>query len=191
MKKKAALLFFFSLIVLLWGCSAAPSRFYTLSATARASPGGTSPYAVSVGPVTIPPAVDRPQIVSRIGPNQVRIDEFNRWASPLKADIARIVAENLSGQLGSARFPTFPQAAADEAAYRVTIDVLSLESVPGKSAAIDALWTVRRIEDGRVRSGRTSWKEPAVDPGYDALVAAHSRALERLSEDIAQALIAP
>ena len=191
MKKKTALLFFFSLIVLLWGCSAAPSRFYTLSTTARASPGGTFPYAVSVGPVTIPPAVDRPQIVSRIGPNQVRIDEFNRWASPLKADIARIVAENLSGQLGSARVTTFPQAAADEAAYRVTIDVLSLESVPGKSAAIDALWTVRRIEDGRVRSGCTSWKEPAVDPGYDALVAAHSRALERLSEDIAQALIAP
>jgi len=191
MKKKTSLLLFFSLIVLLCGCATGSSRFYTLSAMAQATPGGGFPYAVSVGPVTVPSAVDRPQIVTRIGPNQVRIDEFNRWASPLKTDIAGIVAENLIRRLGSARVTTFPQTSAEGATYRVTIDVLSLESVPGESAAIDTLWTVRRIEDGRIRSGRTTAKEPAAGPGYEALVAAHSRALGRLSEDIVQALTAP
>jgi uncharacterized lipoprotein YmbA len=45
--------------------------------------------------VAIPAAVDRPQFVIQKGPNQVAIDEFNRWAAPLAASIGRTVAENL------------------------------------------------------------------------------------------------
>jgi hypothetical protein len=63
-----------------------------------APPSGCS---VSLGPVTVPTTVDGFQIVVRIGPNQVEIDEFNRWASPLQTDIARVVAENLISMLGT------------------------------------------------------------------------------------------
>ena len=44
-------------LILLGGCASAPSRFYTLSATtAAAAP--ASRLSVSVGPVSVPAAVD-------------------------------------------------------------------------------------------------------------------------------------
>jgi uncharacterized protein len=91
------------LVSLTAGCGSAPSsRFYTLSA--GAAPAATpSSLSVAVGPVSIPAVVDRPQIVVTTGPNQVRLEEFNRWASPLQNGIARVVAENLVAMLGTPR----------------------------------------------------------------------------------------
>jgi uncharacterized protein len=58
---------------------------------------------MTVGPVSVPAAVDRNQIVVTIGPNQVRLDEFNRWDAPLQSAIARVVVENLVAFLGTPR----------------------------------------------------------------------------------------
>ena len=53
---------------------------------------------------------------------------------------------------------------------------------------LDAVWAVGRTRDGASRTGRTTVREPAPDKGYDALAAAHSRAVARLSQDIADAV---
>ena len=63
----------------------------------------SSNLSVVVGPVSVPAVVDRPQIVVNTGPNQVRLEEFNRWASPLQNNIARVVADNLVAMLGTPR----------------------------------------------------------------------------------------
>jgi uncharacterized lipoprotein YmbA len=141
-----------------------------------------------VGPVSVPAVVDRPQIVVSAGPNQVRLDEFNRWASPLQNDIARVVAENLVALLGTARVILLAQTSSADADYRAAIEVQRFESAPGEAATLDAVWTVRRTKDGRSETGRTTVREAAQDKGYDALAAAHSRALARLSQDIAGAV---
>src|SRR6202795_4852556 len=94
------------LIALAGGCSSAPSHFYTLSATAKpADPpvATTANLSVVVGPVSIPSIVDQPQIVVSMSPNQVSLDEFNRWASPLQNNISRVVAQNLVTMLGTPR----------------------------------------------------------------------------------------
>jgi len=173
---------------LLAGCaSTRPSQFYTLSPSAVSPVATSANISISVGPVSIPAVVDRPQIVVRTGANQVSIAEFDRWASPLKGDIARVVAENLLSMLRTPQVTVFPQSTAAEASYRVVIDILRFESEPGKAAILDALWTVSCKKDGQFRRGRTSITEPAQGSGYAELVAAHSRALGRLSGDIAAA----
>ena len=68
------------------------------------------------------------------------------------------------------------------------VEVQAFESAPGQSATLDAVWTVARTKDGRSRTGRTTVREPAPQPGYEALAAAHSRAIARLSRDIADAV---
>jgi uncharacterized protein len=169
------------------GCASTPSKFYTLSPAAE--PGGaTASYSVAVGPVSVPAMIDRPQMVVNVGPNQVGIDEFNRWASPLQSDIARVVAENLAKMLGTPLVSVFPQATAAGASYRVLIDVMRFESAPGKGANLDAVWTVRGAKEGASRAGRTTVSEPVADGSTVALVAAHSRALGRLSRDVAEAI---
>ena len=57
----------------------------------------------------MPAVVDRPQIVVRTGPNEVWLDEFNRWASPLEDNLGRVIAENLVAMLGTPHVTVFPQ----------------------------------------------------------------------------------
>jgi len=188
MRHRTAFAFVCILIVLGAGCAASPpSRYYTL----RAASGPTAPssnFSIAVGPVSVPAVVDRPQIVVDIGPNQVRLEEFNRWAAPLQSNIARVVADNLVVFLGTPRVTVSTQGLGADADYRAAIEVQSFQSSPGESAALDAVWTVRRTKDGKAETGRTAARETVQERGYDALAAAHSRALARLSQDIANAV---
>ena len=174
------------------GCSTTPaSHFYTLtrSGTPAAAPVSSSAnVSVVVGPVSIPAIVDLPQIVVSTGPNQVSIDEFNRWASPLQNNISRVVAENLVTMLGTPRVSQFQQALNADADYRVAIEIQSFESAPGEAATLNAVWTGRRTRDGRKETGRTTVREPATEKSYEALVAAHSRALARMSQGVADTI---
>jgi len=174
--------------VIFTNCGAtAPSRFYTLESTASPEGVSAASYAVTVGPVSIPASVDRPQFVVQVAPNRVEVDEFNRWASPLDDNIARVIAGNLSVLLGTPRVARSPLANFDPA-YRVTIDVQRFESVAAKSALVEAVWAVRSSAGGETRSGRTVASEPVQGEGFDALAAAHSRALAQVSRDIAAAI---
>lgn len=172
--------------LLLAACaSTPPSRFYTLSgAPAPAAPAST--LSIVVGPVTIPAVVDRPEIVVTVSENEVWLDEFNRWAGPLPEAIAVATAEDLAAALGTLRATSAVQSATD-ADYRVAIEVQRFESAPGSYALLDAVFTVRRTADGRTTTGRTTARETPADKSYDALAAAHSRALARLARDIADA----
>jgi len=192
MRPRIALAVFPIALGLAAGCSTSPpSRFYTLAATATAtSTSQLSTRVIAVGPVTVPSIVDRPEFVVSTGPNEVRLDDFNRWASPLQDSLSRAIAENLVAILGTPRVVRFPQTLATEPDYRVAIEVRTFESTPGKSTVLDAVWTVRRAKDGKTSTGRTSARETVPENGYDALAAAHSRAVARMSQDIATATLA-
>ena len=185
--RSATLLSTAAAAVLLAGCASAPSRFYALTSTATADGAAAAPVAVIVGPVTVPAAVDRPELVVQAAPNRVDLDEFNRWAAPLSDAIASVVAGDLTVLLASPDVATAPLANF-RADYRVTINVQRFESLPGQSVLVDAVWAVHRIADGSTRSGRTTAREAVQGETYDAIAAAHSRALAQLSGDIAAAI---
>ena len=178
-----------ALVILASGCASTPeSRFYTLSPVSTTPAPTPSDLSVAVGPVSVPAVVDRPQIVVSMGPNRVSLDEFNRWASPLQNSIARVVADNLAAMLGTPRVALSSQTLSADAEYRVAIAVQGFDSAPGEAATVDAVWTVLRARDSKSQTGRTTVREPATEKGYDALAAAHSRAVARLSRDIAEAV---
>jgi uncharacterized lipoprotein YmbA len=129
---------------MLAGCaSPLKERFYVLGASPMpaAAPGGLS-YRVEVGPVTVPAAVDRPQIVLRVDANRVALQEQSRWAEPLKESIPRVVAGNLAVLLGDAQVATDAQDAAAAADCRVRIDIQRFDSVLGEAATLEVLWRV-------------------------------------------------
>ncbi|MGA2788528.1 MAG: PqiC family protein [Verrucomicrobiota bacterium] len=167
------------------GCASSPSRFYTLNSVANGDGSPAPNYAVVVGPVSIPALVDRPQFVVQVATNRVQVDEFNRWAEPLNNNITRVVAGDLAALLGTPQVATAPLANFDPA-YRVSIDIQRFESVRNKSVLVEAVWVVRRTTGGGATcSGRTVASEPVHGDGFDALAAAHSRALAKVSGDIA------
>src|SRR5262249_38285127 len=83
-------------------CGMSPTaRFYTVDAVAVPDGSPAVTYSRPVGPVTVPAAVDRAQLVVQTAPNRVDFDEFNRWAAPLDDGIAAAVAQDLGVLLGS------------------------------------------------------------------------------------------
>ena len=184
MRRTAELAIVCVLAALSGGCASPSARFYTLSAVAKPD-SATSKLSVAVGPVSVPAAVDRPQIVVTTGTNQVEINEWNRWASPLQDGLARVVADDLGAMLQTPYVTVFQKSPNTEVDYRVQIEVRNFESAPGKEAAVDAVWTVHRMSDGKYRMGHTSARESVHEDGFDVMAAAHSRAIARMSEDIA------
>jgi hypothetical protein len=144
--------------------------------------------AVSVGPVTLPEVMDRPQFVVRIAANRVEILEMHRWAEPLKSEIPRLIAENLSSLLGSSRISSYLQHSGVDAEYRVLVDIQRFESSPDEAVTVDAVWSLRRVAGGVQKNGRTMVREPIKAGGYDPMVAAYGRALFAVSADLARAI---
>jgi uncharacterized lipoprotein YmbA len=172
-------------------CGTPPQeRFFTLSSgvAPRTASASAATVAIAVGPVTVPEAVDRPQLVLRNGANRAEIVEQARWIAPLKNEIPRVIAEQLAGLIDGAQTSTNVQRAIGDADYRVLIDVQRFDSAPGEGATVQALWSVRP-RNAAALEGRTVATESA-GADYDSLVAAHSRALEKVSRDIAAAISA-
>jgi len=98
------------------------------------------------------------------------------------------MAADLGILLKPARVSTYPQNAGLDADYRVLLDIQRFEMTAGEGVGLEALWSIRRSEGGVPKMGRTVVSEPVGAAGYDALVAAQSRALAAVSRDLAQAL---
>ncbi|MGU7768601.1 PqiC family protein [Burkholderia sp. MR1-5-21] len=175
---------------LLVGCGSSPTaRFYTLSPDATLTgAGAAAPVHVVVSPVTVPEVVDRPQIVTRAAGSRVDIDEFARWAEPLKTDIARVIAADIGMLLGSTQVNVFDSGVGATPAWRVRVDVMRFESLSGDSATIEALWVIWPPGKAATITGRSVAHEAVQGQGYDALIAAHNRAIAAVSRDIVAAI---
>jgi uncharacterized lipoprotein YmbA len=189
-----------ALPLVLAGCfgTSRPSRFYTLEPLqVRESPGATATdVTLAVGPVELPDYVDRPQIVTRSGTNELVIAEFDRWGGSLEKQISGSLVATLRDRLASRRIAVVPWRSAvlsSGAPDRVTVSVSRFDGVPGHSVVLQARWELRTQSGGKEESlgvKEASVTEQIDGPDYDALVAAMQRALVRLGEQMADSVAA-
>ena len=178
--------------VLLVGCGSSPPpvEFYTLNSlsgmTQQASPAGENQnIGIGIGPVEIPEMLDRPQIVTRTGPNKLRMDEYHRWAGPLKDGFARVLAENIGLLLATDRVAIYPWEIDFKPNYRIAVDIRYFEGQLGENVILEAVWRVAGQEGQEIQIVKTSViKETLSSPDYEALVAAKSQTIAQLSREI-------
>ena len=183
------------LLIAVAGCSRTQTaKFYTLNALTDGQPGKQAvaserDIAVGLGPIRLPEYLDRPQIVTRVSPNEVRFAEYHRWAGPLAGNISSILAENLSSLLGSNLVALFPWKSTTPIDCRVEIDITRFDGNPGDSVALQSQWTVFSEDRKRVLASKSSsFSKPVNGKGYEGLVAAQSRVLAALGQEIAKAI---
>ena len=179
--------------LLLAGCGSSSQRveFYTLNPLtglqAEANiPATDQKLSIGIGPVEIPQTLDRPQIVTRSGPNKLNIDEFNRWAGRLDENFARVLAQNISSLLGTDQVAVYPWQTDFKPRYRIALKISYFEGQWGKDVLLEAIWSVTGQQSQQTHTQRKSViNEPlSPEPDYEALVAAHSRAIAQLSREI-------
>ena len=181
--------------VFVTACStSAKTYYYTLQSkqteipVAKEAPAALRLNRIAISALSLPEIVDRPQLVLRSGETQVLINDNHLWAQALKSEITRNLAVHLARETGATQVTVPGQASLDEADIKLTIDILRFDSVLGGDAVIEARWSVLRKGVAKPVSGYALVQEAASAAGYDAIVAAHSRALARLSREITASL---
>jgi uncharacterized lipoprotein YmbA len=139
---------------------------------------------LAVDAVTLPEVVDRPQFVMVDGDHRVEILEMQRWAESLKNAIPRILADNLSRNLGLDWVAAYPQHAGSDADYHLAVDFQRFETT-ARNVELDVIWALRSTGSAPL-TGRSRVHE--AHGGYDSIAAAYSRALATVSVDIARAM---
>ncbi len=189
-----------AMFLALAGClgTSRSSRFYTLEPLQVGDgPGATATDAtLAVGPVELPDYVDRPQIVTRSGTNELVIAEFERWGGSLDRQISGSLVATLRDRLAPRQIAVVPLKSAvlsSRPAYRMTVSVSRFDGVPGQSVVLQARWELCTQGGGKEESlgvKEASVTEQIDGSGYDALVAAMQRALVRLGEQMADGVVA-
>ena len=176
----------------LGACASTPSRFYILNTLSASEtiPGTAAAQGpvIGVGPITLLKYLDRPQIVTRSGRDQLALGEFDRWAEPLQDNVLRVLAENLASLIPTDQLllHAWPQSATLD--YQVTVDMLQFDGWLGGESMLLALWSVLDGAELPLLSQRAFLNVPVGRGNYDAMVSAMSELLARLSRDIAVAI---
>jgi len=186
------------LVFLPLGClgpgKSSPTRFYVLTSvySEKVKPARVADLkntAIGVGPVRISGKLDRPQIVTGTGGNEIRLSGYSEWGDPLGAGFARVLAENLAYLLNTENVAIFPWLQATQTDYQVTVDLTDFIGTPGGDVVLRAWWTVFG-ENGRAELLRryAILSEPVAGDDLAAMVQALSRTVEVLSRQIAEAI---
>ena len=195
----AALSLLVLLSVLVTACGArpsAPGRFYVLSSppdlsSQKPSEGTDQDLVIGVGPVTLPPHLDRTQIVTQASRHRLDLKDLDQWAEPLKDGFTRVLAHNLSVLLGTDRVFQFPWRRPFSVRYQLTVDVLRFDTGAHGESVLSARWNLIEGDGRELLYSHTSTFR-AQTPGRDIepIVAAMSENLAELSREIAIALLA-
>lgn len=178
------------------GCrsSTPPVSFYTLTSLPMTEMESHEQSAVrgitiGIGPVQFPQFLNRPQIVTRSGPNRLTVSEFHRWGGYLDQDFLRVLAQDISILMPTNRVVEFPWEYRADPDYRIAFNVQQFDGQPGNSVLLNAVWTIKERKGTKaLYAKRSIIRQPVSGNDYEALVAAHSQALAALSREIAAAI---
>ncbi|QEL55253.1 PqiC family protein [Chromobacterium paludis] len=170
----------------LMGCASPPARFYGLDAPALSPAAVQFGKRVMVGPVSLPAALDRPQLVLDDGNGELRLQEYARWSAPLDRLLAQNLAAGVSRAGGVASVYAYPQPGMDGGDLRYTLDVRRLSLRPGRGVGMDAVWQLLRTADGAVLASGAFSRDSAVSrPDAAALLTACQGMLAELAAEMA------
>jgi uncharacterized protein len=167
----------------------ATSTFYVLSPLPHSELSGPQGTMIGVFPVAMPDYLDRPQIVTRVSENEIKFDEFNRWAGPLKENFYTVLVENLGTLLGSEKILKATQNLGAQAPLQIGVEVVQFDGTLGGDVVLIVNWALFEVDGKRLLTiKRSSFKEPTGAATYEAFVAAGSRAVAALSREIAKGI---
>ncbi len=143
---------------------------------------------LGLGPIKLPPYLDRNEIAVRLGPTQVTYSAVDRWAEPLNVNVSRVLLQNLSELLGTDRIVMYPWSNAMEVEYQIRVELLSFEATKSGEAQLAARYGILPAGGRDALAVRdVNFSRPG---GADTAlaVAALSATLGDLSRDIAATL---
>ncbi len=180
--------------IFLGGCRSQSPRFYALSPiqedqviSKRKSPAQNA--VIGIGPVKLADYLDQSMLVTRTSDNQAVKAEFDRWVGSFKDNFINVLADNIGFLLPTERIYLYPWRVSVPIDYQVVLDIVRCDGRLGDAVWLEVRWSIfGGPEKKLLKTHRSSIREPVSGADYAALVAAQSRALAKLSQEIAEAI---
>ena len=115
------------------------------------------------------------------------LDEFNRWGGDFQSNIQRIIGENISILLPTDQVILSSEVSLVSADFQVVINVREFDGQLGGHVTLNADWTVThkgKDKEKPVLAKKSVLQESTNGSDYQAYVAAQSRLLAKLSQEI-------
>ncbi len=177
--------------LLLSGCllgTSQQSKFYTQSAISTDTISTDYNTFVGVNRVQLPKYVDRPQIVTQLKDSvQINISEYNRWVESPSVLATRVVIENLSTFLPTAKIK-MSQLKGEGFDYTVSVEIVKINAVLDDKAELVA-WFSIKDKNGQTIVNQKFVNTIKIGKTYDDLALGYSQLLADLSREIANILI--
>lgn len=178
--------------LLLTACGSVNSRYYAFPGVddVNMAQVGRVKGVIVVGPITINEDIDRPQLMIRRSDTRVEIKENDLWASTLEQEIQKLTIAALGKLLVNDKLVPFPWTGSEQAAYRVSLEVLDMSAMPGNEATLSVSWSIYN-EEGRdlVKLPADHYRAPvSAAANLDEIVKIYQGLLLRASRDLAQRL---
>lgn len=190
-------------LMLLAGCSVIPeaqpdpTRFYVLTEKANVAGAVQTPadgLRIGLRPVALPAYLDKGALVVRQGEHEVDYRDYARWAEPLAAGIARVLAAQLLSDPAVARVQLHPFPFDQERDCDIAVSIVRCEGVTGdgppraRFAARVEITTTGEEVHVLARRMFVAPDQPWDGTDHAALVQAFSAAVWGLGDEITAAL---
>jgi uncharacterized lipoprotein YmbA len=143
---------------------------------------------LGVGPVRLASYLDRPQLIQRVSPYRLELQDFHHWAGKLQDNINLVLVDSLQARLGTHAVIGYPWHRAVKPRYELSVDISRLDA-ERERVLLHARWALVDEGTGRLRDlQQVRIAEALQGTGPEAQVAAASRALQQLGTRLASHL---
>ena len=148
-----------------------------------------SNYTVRLIQVRMPDYLDRPNLVTRISDNEIKMESFHRWGMPIDAEFKGRLAGEIAAMLPAAYVETSSRPVKGRDEYGIVVDVMRLDGELGGDVELIAEWTLTRSGDGvdheTIVQRISRHNENAGDPAYEVYVETIGNVISLLGREIA------
>ena len=168
-------------------------RLYVLTAVATdgetTARNGKENLSIGVGPLAFPEYLNRPQIVTRAGGNEVSVAPFANWAEPLKQNVMRVMVGNIAMLAGTDAVYRYPLRAGYAPLVQLQMEIVQFDAARNGEAILAVRWEwLDQTGNTMMPRQHSVLRQPVQGAGDDAVVAAMNYLLYEYSRLAVEAL---
>lgn len=124
-----------------------PVRHLLEASVSGKTPTSASP-SIAIARPSLPPYLERVELVTRTGDGRLEVHEKNIWSEPLDAAITRVVADNLRRLTGSTNIQPSTNFITRDYSALVEIRIERFDPLPDGTLLLECTWKLQPINGG-------------------------------------------
>jgi len=174
------------------GCAGQQDHFYALTTLPENTRSPTTAFTTHVMlTISLPPMIDRRQMVIATATDRLLVLEHERWAAPLSELVAQTLARDIEQRRDDVLVADRGFDQASLMAVKMRVDVVRMSVREGGQATLEAHWRVVDTRRNTDEVGGDTFESPVAGGDYAAIARAFSNDLSSLADRLATKLPAP